>query len=263
MATKLRPPPPPKPPTSPAKLRQAALHESRHNPVDTTALNVGLNGLSGLNGTSDSNGNNNGAGAQPTINTSATSSQPPSLEHESVVMTPRGKTANSTVILIERKLIERIGDRQHVAGGDHAGIIINKDAADDRRSDQLAPQLSLEFRVFLVSGQTGDHSQESRTLRFWFRDWLTDGDRQAHVAQEFFRELVAPKEFPRGEISWIWSRRWMWLFMDVISISIMFRLRWLHQEDNETDATRLQRNPRPRSGAAHYGENFGTAVTTT
>lgn len=55
----------------------------------------------------------------------------PSLppEDEQVVMTPRGKTANSTVLLIERKLVQQVGDRTHVAGGDHRGIIINKDAA--------------------------------------------------------------------------------------------------------------------------------------
>jgi len=56
----------------------------------------------------------------------------------------------------------------------------------------------LEFRVFLVSANTGQHTQEARTLRFWFRQWLTDSDKQAHVAQDFFRELVTPKEFPRG-----------------------------------------------------------------
>lgn len=125
-------------------------------------------------------------------------SLPPPIEEEKVVMTPRGKTSNSTIILIERKLVETIGDRQHVAGGDHAGIIINKDALNDQKSNQCPPQLTLEFRVFLVSANTGLHSQESRTLRFWFRNWLTDGDKQAQVSQDFFRDLVSPKEFPRG-----------------------------------------------------------------
>lgn len=119
------------------------------------------------------------------------------LDEEKVVMTPRGKTSNSTILLIERKLIDSIGDRQHVAGGDHTGIIINKDT-HEQKSQISNPQLVLEFRVFLVSGNTGQHSQESRTLRFWFRPWLTNGDKQAHIAQDFFRELVSPKEFPRG-----------------------------------------------------------------
>lgn len=63
-------------------------------------------------------------------------------------------------------------------------------------------QLSLEFRVFLVSAQTAKHTQESRTLRFWFRTLGIsngfDNTEQAAVAQDFFRELVSPQEFPRG-----------------------------------------------------------------
>lgn len=134
------------------------------------------------------------------IVTTDNSSIVPSIDEEKVVMTPKGKTSNSTVILIERKLVEEINERQHVAGGDHTGIIINKDTQFDQKSEKIPPQLCLEFRVFLVSANTGQHSQESRTLRFWFRSWLTDGDKQAHVAQDFFRELVSPKEFPRGKI---------------------------------------------------------------
>jgi hypothetical protein len=110
-----------------------------------------------------------------------------------------GKTQNSTVLLIERKLVEQVGDRVHVAGGDHTGIIINKDTVVEQKSQRTPAQLSLEFRVFLVSANTGQHSQESRRIRFWFRDWLLNTDIQAHVAQEFFRELVSPKEFPRGK----------------------------------------------------------------
>lgn len=150
--------------------------------------------------------NNNCVSNIPSYNGNG-SSLPPSPDEEKVVMTPKGKTANSTVILIERQLIETIGDRQHVAGGDHTGIIINKDALKNKKSQTVPPQLSLEFRVFLVSAQTGLHSQESRTLRFWFRPWLTDGDSQAQVSQDFFRDLVSPKEFPRGNrmLNYLWK----------------------------------------------------------
>lgn len=162
------------------------------------------------------------------IENSYSSSLPP--EEEQVVMTPKGKTSNSTVLLIERKLVEDISERVHVAGGDHKGIIINKDALkgvcvcvyffnfflnnynfkyvfyflyyliEDQKSQHTAPHLSLEFRVFLVSANTGQHSQESRFLRFWFRSWVTDVDIQAHVAQDFFTKLVTPTDFPRGEL---------------------------------------------------------------
>ncbi|XP_022208519.2 uncharacterized protein LOC111064952 isoform X1 [Drosophila obscura] len=122
---------------------------------------------------------------------------------EQVVMTPRGKTASSTVILIERKLVDEINDRVHVAGGDHTGIIINKDTVAGQKSASKAAALSLEFRVFLVSANTGKHSQESRTLRFWFRDWLTNDEKQAHIAQDFFKELVSPQDFPRDYVGFI------------------------------------------------------------
>lgn len=121
----------------------------------------------------------------------------PSLDEEKVVMTPKGKTSNSTVILIERKLVDNVNERQHVAGGDHTGIIINKDTNSLAESSKA--QLALEFRVFLVSENTGAHTQESRTLRFWFRPWNNNAEKQAHVAQDFFRDLVNPQEFPRGK----------------------------------------------------------------
>jgi hypothetical protein len=139
-----------------------------------------------------SNNNNN-------ISSNSLKSSTPPPDDEQVVMTPKGKTSNSTILLIERKLVEQVSDRVHVAGGDHRGIIINKEAIRDQKSVFVPPQLSLEFRVFLVSANTGQHSQESRCLRFWFRSWITDTDKQAHVAQDFFRELVSPKEFPRGK----------------------------------------------------------------
>jgi hypothetical protein len=51
--------------------------------------------------------------------------------------------------------------------------------------------------VFLVNAQSGKHVQEQRTLNFWFTDDLALESRPT-VAQEFFRELVSPQEFPRG-----------------------------------------------------------------
>lgn len=68
--------------------------------------------------------------------------------------------------------------------------------------DTTPPELSLEFRVFLVNKENGKHTQESRTLRFWFRGSSVSQDDidglQAGTAQDFFRELVSPQEFPRG-----------------------------------------------------------------
>uniref|UniRef100_A0A1B0A3E7 Uncharacterized protein n=1 Tax=Glossina pallidipes TaxID=7398 RepID=A0A1B0A3E7_GLOPL len=147
--------------------------------------------------------NNVSSYAKQKLNGRSPCHTPPSTEREQVVMTPKGKTANSTVILIERKLVDEINDRVHVAGGDHTGIIINKDTVKGQKSQTEPAQLSLEFRVFLVSANTGKHSQESRTLRFWFRDWLRNEENQAHVAQDFFKELVSPKDFPRDYVGFI------------------------------------------------------------
>lgn len=201
----LPPAPPPKPKN---KVNGNGSHHQQTS--DEEHANNNVDNFYGNNGNHHSNNslNNNSHHYYP--------STPPS--DEQVVMTPRGKTSNSTVILIERKLVEQVGDRVHVAGGDHQGIIINKDVVKgerfsvekllcnsqckinflDQKSAKTPSHLTLEFRVFLKSAKTDQHTQESRILRFWFRDWLTDGGRKAHVAQDFFRELVSPKEFPRG-----------------------------------------------------------------
>ncbi|XP_015123699.1 uncharacterized protein LOC107045831 isoform X4 [Diachasma alloeum] len=124
---------------------------------------------------------------------------------EHIVMTPKCKTANSTTLIIERQTVDRLPEKNqrdvHVAGGDHKGIVINKHAAAANGISRPA-QLGLEFRVFLVSAQTKKHTQESRRLQFWFVNSLPEVE-QPHVAQEFFRELVSPQEFPRDYVGFI------------------------------------------------------------
>lgn len=204
------PPPPPPKPKSKAPYSNGNGSDHQQTSYDE---NVNNNVESFYQNNHHSNNNNNSVSVNNN-NHHFYSSLPPS--HEQVVMTPRGKTSNSTVILIERKLVEEVSDRVHVAGGEHQGIIINKDVVkgknvenfwcftsrkhflSDQKSAKVTAHLTLEFRVFLVSAKTDEHTQESRTLRFWFRDWLTDGERKAQVAQDFFKELVSPKEFPRG-----------------------------------------------------------------
>ncbi|XP_051154840.1 uncharacterized protein LOC127277609 isoform X3 [Leptopilina boulardi] len=126
---------------------------------------------------------------------------------EHIVLTPKCKTANSTTLMIERHELDppsENGDEKnvHVAGGDHKGIVINKQAANVMNGIGNPAHLCLQFRVFLVSGQTGKHTQESRTLQFWFVKTLPDQE-QPHIAQEFFRELVSPQEFPRDYVGFI------------------------------------------------------------
>ncbi|XP_029166241.1 uncharacterized protein LOC114937063 isoform X4 [Nylanderia fulva] len=126
---------------------------------------------------------------------------------EHIVMTPKCKTSNSTTLIIERQTLEPPAENGnesnvHVAGGDHKGIVINKQAAAVTNGEVCPAQLCLQFRVFLVSAQTGKHTQEQRTLQFWFTNTLSETE-QPSIAQEFFRELVTPQEFPRDYVGFI------------------------------------------------------------
>ncbi|EGI68761.1 hypothetical protein G5I_02541 [Acromyrmex echinatior] len=121
-------------------------------------------------------------------------------------MTPKCKTANSTTLIIERQALPPAENGNennvHIAGGDHKGIVINKQVVAVTNGEVHPAQLCLQFRVFLVSAQTGKHTQEQRTLQFWFVDTLAEAE-QPSVAQEFFRELVTPQEFPRDYVGFI------------------------------------------------------------
>ena len=64
-------------------------------------------------------------------------------------------------------------------------------------AEDVASQMSLEFKVFLINAVTKKHTLESRILRFWFKEEFPVSDR-AKLCQEFFKELVSPSEFPRG-----------------------------------------------------------------
>ncbi|XP_011504744.1 PREDICTED: uncharacterized protein LOC105367675 [Ceratosolen solmsi marchali] len=127
---------------------------------------------------------------------------------EQIVMTLTSKTANSTAFVIERRrqVVEEIANGSekdvHVAGGDHKGIVINKLLNDNGDGNGEPAHLSLQFKVFLVNAQSGKHVQEQRMLNFWFTDSLAV-ESQPSVAQEFFRELVSPQEFPRDYIGFI------------------------------------------------------------
>lgn len=46
------------------------------------------------------------------------------------------------------------------------------------------------------------HTQENRQLRFWFKDSINEID-QMHQAQNFFRDLVNPSNFPKDYVGFI------------------------------------------------------------
>ena len=65
--------------------------------------------------------------------------------------------------------------------------------------EQPPCSVSLEFKVFLVNAATQKHTLESRILRFWFKDYFNSNE-YAKSAQEFFKLLVSPCDFPRGKL---------------------------------------------------------------
>ena len=86
-------------------------------------------------------------------------------------MTPKKKTGKSTCLAMERKKVEVDKTKKaslHVAGGEHSGIVINKDVEESGEVE--AAHLCLEFRVFLVNSTSGKHAQERRLLSYWFKE---------------------------------------------------------------------------------------------
>eukprot|EP00092_Neocalanus_flemingeri_P048321 GFUD01055068.1.p1 GENE.GFUD01055068.1~~GFUD01055068.1.p1 ORF type:complete len:592 (+),score=166.29 GFUD01055068.1:563-2338(+) len=124
---------------------------------------------------------------------------------ERIVMTPKKKTGNSTTLAMERKSIATAGDQPrktslHVAGGEHSGIVINKEV--EAGGEEVPAHLCLEFRVFLVNANSGKHAQEKRVLSYWFKQEFPPVQRPRY-AQDFFKQLVSPTEFPRDYVGFI------------------------------------------------------------
>jgi len=129
---------------------------------------------------------------------------------ERIVMTPKKKTSNSTTLKMERKRILQAqssnggSGKVHVAGGSNAGIIVNKEQGGDQ-DDQWAGikcHLCLEFRVFLVNTATKRYTQEKRIISYWFKDLFPQQQRTT-AAQDFFKTLVSPVDFPRDYVGFI------------------------------------------------------------
>jgi len=90
----------------------------------------------------------------------------------------------------------------HVAGGSYAGIVINKQQDEDDASDASPSELCLEFRVYLKSAKTEKYIQERRVIGFWFKPQFPSSQKTT-TAQEFFKTLVAPVDFPRDYVGFM------------------------------------------------------------
>ncbi|KAH8022603.1 hypothetical protein HPB51_000903 [Rhipicephalus microplus] len=94
---------------------------------------------------------------------------------EHIVMTPRKKAEGQTNIKMERVARQALdkGNVMHEAGGDHRGIVINRLASRGKQGAQILVQAR------------------------------SDQNDQRHSAQEFFKELVSPSDFPRDYVGFI------------------------------------------------------------
>lgn len=121
---------------------------------------------------------------------------------EEIVMTP-SKHGTTTSIRIEKVRKSQVDQSMvaHTAGGQHRGLVINKQTAGDSQ-DAAPPQLQLEFKCFLIDHKTNKHVPESRVLKFWFSPETEYFDRVT-CAYEFFKELVRPENFPRDYVGFI------------------------------------------------------------
>lgn len=100
--------------------------------------------------------------------------------HDYILFTPYPVEPGHTLITIARIAAsdwrpELKSSAAHVAGGDNAGIIINKPASimdynriqASQKERQVPPNAKMSFKVFLVNSGTSKISLEHRTLRFW------------------------------------------------------------------------------------------------
>lgn len=108
--------------------------------------------------------------------------------------------------------------------------------------DQSPSHLSLQFRVFLRNATTKRYTQEKRVISYWFKVAFSPMQ-QASAAQDFFKQLVSPTDFPRGKDHDLniqkFKKRNIFGIVDNLSTfySVFFRLRRIHKENNETNAT--------------------------
>ncbi|XP_015789933.1 uncharacterized protein LOC107366807 isoform X3 [Tetranychus urticae] len=129
-----------------------------------------------------------------------------SEEEEKILMTTTRPAAGHTILKIERLTAAQLDENgaMHVGGGDNKGIIINRPGVTVKSDlDGKVAHLSLSFKVFLVNSSTTNvHVEEHRSLKFWFKEGITEND-QLMTAQEFFRDLVNPSDFPRDYVGFI------------------------------------------------------------
>ncbi|THD24757.1 Expressed conserved protein [Fasciola hepatica] len=117
-----------------------------------------------------------------------------------VVMTPINFDNMKTIRFERTNQIDQ-SRVHHVAGGQHAGIIVNQECKSDSMPPEV-PEMQLEFTCVMYNSRTTETHAENRRLKFWFTKCTQQFDR-LDESYAFFRELINPDAFPRDYAGFI------------------------------------------------------------
>jgi len=131
---------------------------------------------------------------------------------EYVVLIPLEKTSTLNIVVLERRKVADITDKNilHIGSGRNLDFIIYKNSQPGKylidknktmkfilaQSDNEPTQFSSQFKVFMIDKKTQELHQENRILRFWFYN-LTQNE-CLYDSHELIRSLFKSDEFPRG-----------------------------------------------------------------
>ncbi|XP_050541740.1 uncharacterized protein LOC126905766 isoform X2 [Daktulosphaira vitifoliae] len=124
-------------------------------------------------------------------------------QEERVVLATKSKNATCTVLVVERQVDnnnDHCKENIYIAGGQHSGIVVNK-VGNYISSDDTPADTSVQFSVFLVNKQTGMHTKESRTIKFWCKPDRTED--ASTIASKFFQDVILPDQFPLDYVGFV------------------------------------------------------------
>ncbi|CAF0973880.1 unnamed protein product [Rotaria magnacalcarata] len=160
---------------------------------------------------------------------------------EYVVLIPLQKTAILNIVLIERRRVGDITDKNilHIGSGRNVDFIIYKNSLPVE-SDNEPSQFSSQFKVFMMDKRTQELNQENRILRFWFHS--LEQNQCLYDANELIHALFKSDEFPRDYFSFI--KRLMELLRMFTRIrKIELEIQTLDKNALDVDHPMYEKNP--------------------
>ncbi|CAF1022702.1 unnamed protein product [Rotaria sordida] len=160
---------------------------------------------------------------------------------EYVILIPLQKTSTINIVLIERRKVNDITDKNilHIGSGRNVDFIIYKNSLP-AQPDNEPVQFSSQFKVFMIDKKTQELHQENRILRLWFYS-LTQ-NQCLYDANELIRLLFKSDEFPRDYFSFI--KRLMELLRMFTRIrKIELEIQTLNENTLDIDHPMYEKNP--------------------